>query len=98
MQPNIEFDEQKNLILKETRGVNFDDILNCIKTNKILGIVEHYNKSKYIHQSLLIVKINNYAYVVPFVVKNDNTIFLKTVFPSRKYKKLYIDNYAKPKT
>jgi len=98
VQPNIEFDEQKNLILKETRGVNFDDVLTCIKNNKVLGVEKHYNKSKYINQSLLIVKINNYAYVVPFVVKNDNTIFLKTVFPSRKYKKLHIDSYVKPKS
>jgi len=33
-------------------------------------------------------EINNYAFIVPFVEK-DNEVFLKMAFPSRKYAKVY---------
>lgn len=33
---------------------------------------------------MFIIDINNYAYVVPYV-KSKNEIFLKTIYPSRKY-------------
>ncbi len=32
--------------------------------------------------------IYNYAYIVPFIEKEDE-IFLKTIFPSRKYTRMY---------
>jgi len=37
---------------------------------------------------MYILKIDNYAIIVPYV-ENDNEIFLKTAFPSRKYTKRY---------
>lgn len=47
--------------------------------------------SKYSHQRMLVLKINNYAYIVPYIESNDE-IFLKTVFPSRKHTAMYITN------
>lgn len=38
---------------------------------------------------LAVIEINNYAYVVPYVEK-EGKIFLKTIFPSRKYTKRYL--------
>jgi len=37
----------------------------------------------------LVVEINNYAYLVPFV-ETDEEIFLKTIIPSRKATKKYL--------
>lgn len=37
----------------------------------------------------MVVKINNYAYSVPFV-ESDNNIFLKTIYANRKYNKKYL--------
>jgi hypothetical protein len=37
-----------------------------------------------------VVEIENYAYIVPFVDHGDERT-LKTIFPSRKYTKLYLD-------
>jgi len=56
-----------------------------IESGKILGIEKNQSRS---NQHIYILEINNYAYVVPYL-EMENEIFLKTVFPSRKYTKLY---------
>jgi len=81
---SIEFSEEKNLLLQQTRGVGFDQVINAIKNNKILDNLKHKNKKKYPKQRILIIKIKNYIYAVPYVIdKRKKTIFLKTVYPSR---------------
>lgn len=47
------------------------------------------NKEKYPNQKVLIVKMNNYAYAVPFVEEGE-VWFLKTIIPSRKETKKYL--------
>jgi len=37
----------------------------------------------------MILDIDNYVYLVPYVEK-ENTLVLKTVFPSRKFTKIYL--------
>ncbi|MBU1088820.1 toxin [Patescibacteria group bacterium] len=84
MNLSIEFSEEKNLLLQQTRGVGFDQVINAIKNNKILDNLKHKNKKKYPKQRILIIKIKNYIYAVPYVIdKRKKTIFLKTVYPSR---------------
>lgn len=39
---------------------------------------------------MYVVKFNNYAYLVPFIKENDKSIFLKTIFPSRKAAQKYL--------
>ncbi|MDP2684771.1 MAG: hypothetical protein Q8P20_07095, partial [bacterium] len=51
----IEFSEAKNLLLKETRGTGFEDVLVAIEEKKILGDMKHSNK-RYIHQRILVIK------------------------------------------
>lgn len=47
-------------------------------------------RKKYPGQRLFIVKIDNYKYVVPYVVdKEKRVFFLKTLYPSRKIMKEY---------
>ena len=85
----IYWDEEKNLKLQNEREISFEDIELAILENRILDILEHPNKSKYPNQKLMIVEIDGYAYVVPFVEEGKD-IFLKTIFPSRKYTKKYL--------
>jgi uncharacterized DUF497 family protein len=85
----ITWDTAKNNKLKEERKISFEDVIFSIEQGKILDIVQHPNKEKYPGQSLLIVEINNYAYLVPFI-ESANEIFLKTVIPSRKATKKYL--------
>ena len=90
----LEFDDRKNNVLRVERGVCFDDVIEAVLNGRLLGILEHPNKSKYTHQRLLLVLIKNYVYVVPYVEDREK-IFLKTVFPSRKFTKLYIQKGVK---
>ncbi len=55
----------------------------------MLGILEHPNKSRYARQKLLLVLVKSYVYVVPFV-EDKEKVFLKTIFPSRRYTKIYL--------
>jgi uncharacterized DUF497 family protein len=83
----IVWNEEKNSKLKAERGISFEDVELAIIEDRILDILEHPNKDKYPNQKLLIVEIDNYAYVVPYVEEMNGNIFLKTIFPSRKYTK-----------
>jgi hypothetical protein len=82
---NIE--KERKLQRNETRnGITFADCAVAISEGRILDVREHPTLA---HQRLAILEIENYAYVVPFVVEEDGTWFLKTVYPSRKYTALY---------
>lgn len=79
----IEFSEEKNLLLKETRGIGFEDVIVAIEKKEILSDLKHINK-KFAHQRILVIKKKGYAYAVPYVIdKKRKVIFLKTVYPSR---------------
>ena len=87
----LEFSEEKNLLLKETRGAGFEDVLVAIKEDKILGDFKHHSK-KYIHQRILAVEKDKYVYAVPYVINFERkVVFLKTVYPSR----VLTDKYMK---
>ena len=43
---------------------------------------------KYAHQEIFIIRLRGYVCYVPFV-EDDETIFLKTIMPSRKLNKIY---------
>lgn len=81
------FDEIKNEILLRQRGVGFRDVIETIAEGGILVDFENPNQLKYPGQRVLVVNIRGYAYCVPYVVDGDKW-FLKTVYPSRKFKYL----------
>lgn len=87
----IEFSEAKNLLLKETRGMGFEDVIAAIEEKEMLGDMKHGNK-KYVHQRILVIKREEYVYAVPYVIDlKRKVIFLKTVYPSR----VLTDKYMK---
>ena len=77
----IKWDEEKNKILKEERGVSFEEILD----STFIGAEKHRTRKK---QIILLYEYKKYIWIVPCVVE-DEYIFLKTMFPSRKYTKLF---------
>ncbi len=91
----INWDVNKNLILKMERRICFDDVVYYIENNKVLDLIRHPNQAKYPNQSVFIIQINDYVYLVPFV-ESQNEIFLKTIVPSRKATHKYLgENYEK---
>lgn len=87
---SINFNEEKNQLLKTSRGINFDEIIDSIKNKKLVESVEHSNIKKYPNQFMFLLKLDKYIYVVPYAIdKNKKEIFLKTIYPSRKFTKQF---------
>ncbi len=79
----------KNEILKQERGVSFEAVVFCVENGLLLDIIQHSNQEKYKGQKMYVINLNDYAYLVPFIESVDE-IFLKTIYPSRKYTKKYL--------
>lgn len=86
------WDSDKNERLKRERGVSFEDVVFHIERGDLLDILEHPNQERYQGQRILVVLIEDYAYLVPFVESNDE-VFLKTIIPSRKATKRYLGDW-----
>lgn len=85
----FDWDKKKNEFLKTQRDVAFEDITQALDDGRELDRFDHPNKKRYPNQKVLIVNIENYAYIVPFV-EDEEKIFLKTIIPSRKMTKKYL--------
>jgi len=87
---DINFNEEKNQLLKATRGVGFDEIIDAMHKGGLLADIAHLSKSRP-QQRLYVVKIKKYAYAVPYVMNTEkNEIFLKTAYASRALTKKYM--------
>jgi len=76
-------------MLKKERGISFEDVVFHIGAGDVVDIFEHPNQERYSGQRILIVVVEDYAYLVPFV-ESEEEIFLKTIIPSRKATKQYV--------
>jgi uncharacterized DUF497 family protein len=84
------WNNDKNEKLKKERGTSFEDIIYYIENKKLCAILKHKNQERYPGQKIYAVEINNYAYLVPFV-ETEKEISLKTIIPSRKATKKYLE-------
>lgn len=80
---------EKNRWLIENRGVSFEEVLFHIERGDVLDLIEHPNPERFPGQRILVVDVEGYAYLVPFV-EDDEEVFLKTVIPSRKATRDYL--------
>ncbi len=79
----IKFNEEKNQLLKATRDISFEDVLEALKEGNLLTDISHPSK-KHPRQRIYVIKIKEYIYVVPYVLNTEKQeIFLKTIYPSR---------------
>ncbi|MBK1736243.1 toxin [Halorhodospira abdelmalekii] len=85
----INWNAEKNQQLMSERGVSFEDVLFSFQSGGLLDDGTHPNRGKYPNQRLFVVRIDDYAWLVPYV-ENDREIFLKTVIPSRKATKTFL--------
>jgi len=77
----INWNPTKSRRLKRTRGVSFEEIVHA----EFLGLEDHPSRND---QWILVYKHKGYVWAVPFVFEAEG-IFLKTIYPSRKFKKIY---------
>lgn len=90
------FSYEKNAELIQSRGIGFEEIIMAIADGNLLDVKNHHNQERYKNQKILYVRILKEVYAVPYVEENNNTIFLKTLFPSRKARKFYLTSHPKP--
>lgn len=67
----------------------FEDVVFHIGAGDLVDIFEHPNQARYPGQQILVVVVEDYAYLVPFVESGED-VFLKTIIPSRKATKQYV--------
>lgn len=86
--PELTWNPEKNRILRETRGVSFEDVEDAIEAGNLLTDIPHPLTETYPNQRILVVLIRGYTFNVPYVV-DDGRYFLKTMYASRKAMKIF---------
>lgn len=89
----IDWENTKNETLLRERDLCFEDVVLAIENAQVLADEPHPNQKGYAHQRVLIVEIEGYACVVPYV-EDDEKLFLKTIYRSRAYQKKYLGNIS----
>ena len=84
------WDVEKNERLKSGRGISFEEIVLAIESGGLRDLLVHPNQRQYPGQLILVVAYGDYAYLVPSVEENTH-YFLKTIIPSRKATREYLE-------
>ena len=88
----IRWNTAKDKWFGTARGISFQQFSDKIVAGKYIDILENpFRKG----QQIFVLTIKNYTWVFPFILEKDNTIFLKTAYPSRKLHKLYGGSHEK---
>ncbi len=84
------WNDDKNQLLKRTRSISFEEIVIAIEEGCVVDIVKHQNSERYPHQRIYLIDYRDYIWAVPHVIGQENDeIFLKTIYPSRKLTKRF---------
>lgn len=59
-----EYSADKNEYLIKERHISFEEIIAALNNGQLLDIIDHPN------QSIYVIQVNGYVYLVPFVEKN----------------------------
>jgi hypothetical protein len=83
------WNNDKNKWLITNRKISFEQIVVAIENGSFVQILKHPGLN-FPNQFMILVAIDDYIYCVPVVVSEDE-YFLKTIYPSRKYTKKYLN-------
>jgi len=86
---HFRWNHRKNAELKNEQDISFEQIVLAIEDDGLLDTITHPNLDKYPNQSVFVVVFEGYVYLVPFVEEAE-FYFLKTVIPSRKATRDYL--------
>ena len=81
------YDEKKNQILFDTRGLTFEQAIEIISQEGVLLDFQHPNFEKFSNQRIMVISINNYPHCIPYVMDGEKFV-LKTIFKDRRFKYL----------
>ena len=83
---NILWDNEKNQKLIAERGLSLEIFASLILKKKYWDILKNPSRPE---QKIFVIPFREYTYVVPFIIDENQNIILKTVYPSRKFHKIY---------
>ncbi len=87
MQYQVKYSQDKNKDLKGKRGISFEEVVKAIEAKQVIADLPNAQRP---NQRIMIIKISGYIWVMPYVIDHErHHIFLKTVYQSRKYQKIY---------
>jgi uncharacterized DUF497 family protein len=78
---------EKNSVLRKSRSISFEDIVNALNDDRLLDIIPSPTHDD---QLCFAIEVEDYVYIASFVEEDEHTIFLKTIYPSRKHTKYYL--------
>ena len=82
---------EKNAELLAGRGISFEQVVVAVEGGGgLLDVLAHPNPKRYSNQPVMVVTWDKYVYLVPFVEQDDHYC-LKTVIPSRKATRDYLN-------
>jgi uncharacterized DUF497 family protein len=84
------WDPQKNALLMRERGLCFEQVVLAVEGGDLLQVIAHPQPARYPNQKIMLVAMDGYAFLVPFVQEEDG-YFLKTIIPSRKATREFLD-------
>ena len=82
----IIWDPAKHAWLVRHRGISLDEVAGCILRKEYKAVLENPSRPG---QMVFVLEYKGYTHVAPFVVDAEKNIVLKTVFPSRRFHRLY---------
>jgi len=83
------WDPDRNERLKSGRSISFEEIVLAVEAGGLKDILVHPNQRRYPGQVVLVVAYREYVFLVPSVEEKEH-YFLKTVIPSRKATRDYL--------
>ena len=85
------WDDAKNELLRESRGVSFEEMVVEIEAGNVMDVLEHPRPGRYANPQVYLVSHLDYVFVVPFVRDAQRQeIFLKTIYPSREFTRKFL--------
>ncbi|OIO08198.1 toxin [Candidatus Roizmanbacteria bacterium CG22_combo_CG10-13_8_21_14_all_35_9] len=85
----LDWNLKKNDWLKKNRNIGFEEVAIALIEGDLLDIIDNPSKN-FPKQKVFVIKINKYIYYIPFV-EDEEKFFLKTIIPSRKAIKKYLE-------
>jgi len=73
MKYKFNYSKEKDLILRVTRNISFEEIIDSINSSGLIADIEHFKRQ---NQRIFIVRVGNYVYSVPYVEDQKKGLFV----------------------
>ena len=76
--------EKNELLKKSERNISFEVVVSAIQNNQVLEIIDNPS-SNHSNQKCYVLEVNDYAYLVPFVIQLSSSISARVSIPTTSF-------------